>query len=82
MCVYTRNTIKNLITITKKNIVTLIIDMKNYNNKKIPTFKKSRSHTTSGFGSPITSHAILTVSPSYASLDRGFVTNIGSFEYL
>lgn len=46
------------------------------------TFKKSLSHKTSGFGSPITSHMIMTVSPSKASLERGLVINNGSFEYL
>jgi hypothetical protein len=32
------------------------------------TFRKSLNQITSGFGSPITSHPIITVSPSYASL--------------
>lgn len=37
---------------------------------------------TSGRGSPITSHIIMTVSPSYASLERGLTINNGSLEYL
>lgn len=37
---------------------------------------------TSGLGSPVTSHRMITVSPSIASLDLGFFTNIGSLEYL
>ena len=44
------------------------------------TFRKSRNHMTSGFGSPTTSHWIITVSPSWASVDKGFVTNSGTLE--
>ena len=47
-----------------------------------PTFSQSLSHITSGFGSPITSHWMMTVSPSQASVDLGFVKNLGSLEYL
>lgn len=46
------------------------------------TFSQSRSHITSGFGSPTTSQTMTTVSPSTASLERGFIKNFGSFEYL
>lgn len=46
------------------------------------TLRKSRSHITSGFGSPTTSQDMMTVSPSIASVDKGFVTKRGSFEYL
>lgn len=46
------------------------------------TFRKSRNQMTSGRGSPITSHIIITVSPSYASLERGLTMNNGSLEYL
>lgn len=46
------------------------------------TFKKSLSQTTSGLGSPITSHIMMTVSPSNASLQRGRAMNNGSLEYL
>lgn len=37
---------------------------------------------TSGLGSPTTSQSMTTVSPSTASVDNGFVTKRGSFEYL
>lgn len=37
---------------------------------------------TSGLGSPTTSHRIMTVSPSTASVDLGLVTNNGTLEYL
>lgn len=43
--------------------------------------RKSRSHTTSAFGLASISQSIITVSPSNASNDRGFLMNIGSFEY-
>lgn len=46
------------------------------------TLRKSRSHITSGLGSPTTSQDIMTVSPSIASVDSGFVTKRGSLEYL
>lgn len=54
----------------------------NAHRNNVHTFRKSRSQTTSGFGSPTTSHWMITVSPSYASLERGFFTNSGSLEYL
>lgn len=44
--------------------------------------RKSRNHITSGLGSPTTSQRMITVSPSIASVDKGFVTKRGSFEYL
>jgi len=46
------------------------------------TLRKSRNHITSGLGSPITSQRMITVSPSIASVDKGFVIKRGSFEYL
>lgn len=46
------------------------------------TLRKSRSHITSGLGSPTTSQSMMTVSPSTASVDSGFVTKSGSLEYL
>lgn len=46
------------------------------------TLRKSRSHITSGLGSPTTSQSMTTVSPSTASVDNGFVTKSGSLEYL
>lgn len=46
------------------------------------TLRKSRSQTTSGFGSPMTSQRIVMLSPSKASVDKGFFKNLGSLEYL
>lgn len=50
--------------------------------KSLYTFSRSLSHETSGLGSPITWHSIITRSPSIASHTRGLTRNFGSFEYL